>query len=60
MPCIGKHDMAHAAPPDVSLAAVSSIEGFRTPALGVRGAVIMGRHPKTFTLTDIVRSVAHV
>jgi len=30
----------------VSLPAVSSIGGFRTPAAGVRGSAVRGRHPK--------------
>jgi hypothetical protein len=30
-----------------------SLGGLRTPAPGVRRAAIMGRHPKTFTYSDI-------
>jgi len=30
-----------------------SLGGLRTPALGVRGAVIMGQHPKTFTEAEV-------
>jgi hypothetical protein len=33
--------------------AISSPGGLRTPAHGMRAAVIMGRHPKTFTTSDI-------
>ncbi len=51
--CGTQFSVTHAAPPDVSLAAVSSIGGLRTPAPGVRGATITGRHPKTFTGADL-------
>jgi len=33
---------------------VALCEGLRTPAHGMRGAVIMGRHPKTLTKADMV------
>ena len=36
-------------------ASVRLCEGLRTPAHGMRGAVITGRHLKTFTEADIVR-----
>jgi hypothetical protein len=34
-------------------------EGFRTPAPVVRGDLIMGRHPKTFTEAVAINSAPH-
>jgi len=45
--------IAHAAPPDVSLPAVSSIGGLRTPAPVCAAPPSWGRHPKTFTTTEV-------
>src|SRR5664280_3092649 len=44
-----------AAPPPISLPAISSFGGFRTPALAAAFAApsVIGRHPKTFTNCDI-------
>ena len=39
----------------VALPAVSFFGGFRTPAVGGRGLLGHGRHPKSFTLADQVR-----
>ena len=44
---------------DYRFEAVSSLGGFRTPAAGVRGIAVCGRHPKPFTGTDISRRGGH-
>src|SRR6266567_5991713 len=46
--------IAHAAPPYVSLPAVSSIGGLRTPALVHAAPPSWGRHPQTFTHPDMI------
>ena len=42
----------------VSLPAISSFGGFPTPAAGVSGIVVSGRHLKTFTEGDTDRAVS--
>jgi len=39
----------------VSLPAISSLGGFRTPATTARGTIASGRHPKTFTKAEVTR-----
>src|SRR3984893_550347 len=51
--CDTRLSIAHAAPPDVSLPAVSSIGGLRTPAPECAAPPPWGRHPKTFTTTEV-------
>ena len=47
-PVAPAHDLASAQPDRSAISpAVSSLEGFRTPAPRPSGAIIMGRQPKT-------------
>jgi hypothetical protein len=56
--CDTQFSIAHAAPSDVSLPAVSSFEGLRTPAPVCAAPPSWGRHPKTFTKGDLIHTTA--
>jgi hypothetical protein len=56
----GQIAIERAAPSLVLLPAVSFPGGFRTPAAGVRGAAVIGRHPKSFTPADIRRATDQI
>src|SRR6202171_4473682 len=51
--------IAHAAPSDVSLPAVSSIGGLRTPAPVRAAPPSWGRHPQTFTNSEVAALPRH-